>query len=118
LVSDDGSIAIIPNSAFISSTVVNKGDRPGDTSVAIDVTVLGCASAAAARDMLLGRLVTCDAVDAGRMPQLHLRTLRENWWKFGIRFYPHGNTSQDQVLSDLLFHLGEDCEEGVTILAG
>lgn len=118
LVSDDGSIAIIPNSAFISSTVVNKGDRPGDTAIEIDVTILGRANAAAARDMLLGRIATCDAVDAARTPQLHLKTLRENWWKFGVRFYPRRNDPQDRVISDLLFHLGEDWEEGVTVMAG
>lgn len=113
LIADDGEIAIVPNSAFISSTVVNKGTAIANPAVTLTVKVVGIVPAAEARDVLLDRVAACDAVLTQPAPKAQLTSLGDGERSFRLKFNPREGLSQREVVSRLLLILDSVKLDGV-----
>ena len=111
LATADGSVSIVPNSAFISSTVANRADTLMSDRLELTVTVTGCATASGARDMLRDLLTRSDIIRDEPAPRIHLLTLGDGEWSFGLRLYGRPGTSAAQDRSDLLFWLSEQTRD-------
>ncbi len=111
LLTADGGVSIVPNSAFISSTVANRDDPLMATKLELALSVSGCPSPTAAHDALSNLLLKCEAVRQEPEPKLYLRTLGRGEWTFDARLYGNRNQSVQQLRSDLLFWLSERSTE-------
>ena len=118
LVADDGSVAIIPNSAFISSTVVNKSAVEAPTEIAFTVTVTGAPSAAAARDMLADHLSRSSLVSRDQPAIIKLEKFGVAEWTFQLQIQPDARSNAAEVRSDILLELSAIPRDGLTLAAG
>lgn len=107
IVADDGSVAIIPNSSFISSTVVNKSAVESPAGMQLTVTVRGAGSASEAMELLDRRIASSsvDLVDARN--QIRLFRFEAAEWVFDVVAYPSGGRVDPKVRSDLLVTLSD-----------
>lgn len=117
IVADDGSVAIIPNSAFISSTVINKSAVAAPSEIALSVTVSGAPSARAAKILLADHLENASSVRAAKPAAIRLTRFAALEWVFDVLVHPAGSSSASQMRSDLLMELSEASEDGVNIAA-
>ncbi|RDE07375.1 mechanosensitive ion channel family protein [Sphingomonas aracearum] len=115
VVADDGSIAIIPNSQFISSTVMNKSDATDRSSFDLTIKIAGCDSAHSAKELLQNRIAGCDAVRRDPPPHFYLEQIGDAAWTFRVRMHASEQRSQASIVSDLLFHLSELTNDRLTV---
>ena len=115
VVGDDGTIAIIPNSAFISSTVLNRSSARDQTSFDVTIKVSEAPSAQTARDILAAKIAGCPAIRSHPEPRFYLEALGVDSWTFRVRMQPVDDASQARTTSDLLFELSALSETGVKI---
>jgi len=115
IVADDGSVAIIPNSSFISSTVINKSAVVAPTTIHLKVTVAGAASAQTARELLAQHLAVSSAVSDGLSSDIRLEKFGGGESVFTVGVSPASRHSASATRSDLLFELSGLRAEGVTI---
>lgn len=115
VVGDDGTIAIIPNSAFISSIVLNRSQAMDQTTFDITIKVSDASSAQAARDIVATKIASCAAIRNHPEPRFYLEALGEGWWTFRVRMQPADDASQARTTSALLFDLSSLSETGVRI---
>jgi potassium efflux system protein len=107
LATADGGVSIVPNSAFISSTVANRADTLMSARLELSVVVTGCSTAMSARDRLSEILEGCAILRHDPPPRLYLRSLGVEAWTFDLRVYGKAGHSLARVRSDLLFWLSD-----------
>ncbi|WP_125996581.1 mechanosensitive ion channel domain-containing protein [Sphingomonas sp. S-NIH.Pt15_0812] len=117
LVADDGSIAIIPNSAFISTTVVNKSAVEAPSEIALTVTITGAVDADGARKMLAQHLSHSSSVSHETSPTIRLEKFGAVEWVFAISVEPSRQAQGRDVRSDILFGLSAIRADGITLAA-
>lgn len=117
IVADDGSVAIIPNSAFISSTVINKSAVAAPSEIELSVTVSGAQTAKAAKELLSEHLQCSTSVRSETPAAIRLKKFGALEWVFDVLVHPTSGFSASQVRSDLLMELSEAREDGVSIAA-
>lgn len=115
VVADDGSVAIIPNSSFISSTVVNKSAVAAPTQIALTVTVTGAQSAKAAQTLLFDHFSNPNF--AGSEPSIHLAKFGTAECVFDVVLRPSAGSAPDLMRSDVLMDLSGLHIEGIDIAA-
>lgn len=115
VVGDDGTIAIVPNSAFISTTVLNSSNAMDRSSFDLTIRISDASSAQAARDLVAEKIADCDAVRQHPEPRFYLEAIGDRSWTFRVRMQLAEDVSQACTTSDLLFHLSSLSEAGVRI---
>ncbi len=105
LISSDGEVAIVPNSSFISSTVVNKGTAVADEPLLLMIKVAGPASALAAHDLLMHRLDAMDAIRHDPAPKLQLTAIADGDWTFRLKGSAGDGLSIREATSRILYGL-------------
>ncbi|QXT34841.1 mechanosensitive ion channel [Sphingomonas sanguinis] len=115
LVADDGSVAIIPNSAFISSIVVNKSEVAAPTELSLKIIVTGIASARAAKDLLQGILGASEVGGGNPSARIDLEKIGDHEFVFQVHVRPNGGKVTPDVRSRLLMELSEKSLDGVSI---
>jgi len=117
LATADGGTSIVPNSAFISSTVVNHADTLMSARLELGLQIGGTSSAEAARDVLENIVVNCEVLRQEPRPRLYLRTLGGGEWKFDLKAYGQPGCALPRARSDLLFWIsGEAVRHDVKIV--
>lgn len=104
----DGSISIVPNSAFITTNVANRMDKRMAERIDLALTVAGCASADEAKAALLDMITHCDVVHHDPAPRIFLRALGDNAWTFDLRIYGHHDHTPQDLKSELLLWLSRE----------
>lgn len=115
LVADDGSVAIIPNSAFISSIVVNKLEAVAPSELSVKIIVAGIASARAAKDFLQDNLNTSEVSSEGPFARIDLEQIGNKEFAFQVHVHPKGGQTTLDVRSRLLMELSEKSSNGVLV---
>jgi potassium efflux system protein len=115
LVADDGSVAIIPNSAFISSIVVNKSAVATPLDISLRITVTGAGSAASAKSRLAEKLAASRVVSAAQPATIELEKLGTREWTFVIHAQPNAGHSTLNTRSELLMELSDMQKDEITV---
>jgi len=101
----DGGIAIVPNSAFISSPVLNRAGAGVAGRVELTLTVTGADSPNAARDALLALMRGRDGVLADPKPQLLITGASADSYTFKLRAWSADGGDIDSLRSELIYTL-------------
>jgi len=115
VVDDDGTVAIVPNSALISSTVLDRSSARDRTSFDITIKIWDAPSAKAACDILAAQIANWAAIRNHPEPHFYLEARDNNSWTFRVWMQLADNGSQARTTSDLLFDLSALNETGVKV---
>ncbi|HEX7871421.1 MAG TPA: mechanosensitive ion channel domain-containing protein [Sphingobium sp.] len=102
IATSDGSISIVPNSAFISTTVTNRTVRPTPGHIDLQFVVAGEISADAAMVALEAMIGGCDAIRHDPAPAIYVHGLGEDSYTFDVQVYPVAGRASQEARSGLL----------------
>jgi len=108
----DGGIAIVPNSAFISSPVQNRAAAGVAGRLELTVKIGGAASAGAAREALLAIVRARRDIVADPAPRLFLTEASEGSYTFKLHAWGQTTHELDALRSGLIEALAEGLSGG------
>jgi len=112
LVTIDGGLAIVPNSAFISANVLNRGGSPNADRLEISIKVSGSSSPREAADALLKILTDRPEIRNEPVPNVLLTTVDDPNYGFTIHAWADGSHRVAEARSELLYALAEKLQAG------
>ena len=101
----DGSIAIVPNSSFISANVQNRTGAGVAGRVELTIKITGSASPLEARDAVLGLIDKSDGILKEPAPRLLFTDSAEGAYGFTLHAYGQPGRQIAEIHSDLLYAL-------------
>ncbi|USI74351.1 mechanosensitive ion channel family protein [Sphingomonas morindae] len=118
VVTADGSVAIVPNSSFISSAVTNRTGAGIVGRIEVPVRVGGLPGAKAAHDRVLALVETLDGLRTDPAPRLLFTDMTADGYGFTLRVYAAAGQSLAEMRSRLLYALADGLGEDLKVTLG
>jgi potassium efflux system protein len=118
LATADGSLAIVPNSSFISGTVTNRTGAGIAGRVEVIIRIGGVDTAAQARDMLLALVDAAPGLMKTPPPQLLLTDMTADGFGFTLQVYADRRRPIAEVRSELLYALVDGLSNDLKVTIG